>query len=151
VACISSDTERGKSDCTSTAAQLTPVPEGVDPTRTILFVDDEPAIRKLAHTVLSTQGFHVILASGGLEALQKYQRYAGRIALVVLDLTMPQMTGQEVFRELRKRYSDTYVLFSSGFSEEPSDQGDGFAGFLAKPYRSQELLGAVREALENKQ
>lgn len=119
-----------------------------DRERTILFVDDEPMIRQFAHTVLTAKGYHVILAEDGDEALGKYAKYAGRIGLVVLDLTMPRMTGQEVFKQLRKRHPDVYVLFSSGYSEEPSDQGEGVAGFLPKPYRPQELVDAVREAME---
>lgn len=131
-------------------AESAPAPsaDGTDRDRTILFVDDEPLIRQFAHTVLTAKGYRVILAEDGDEALEKYAKHAGQIGLVILDLTMPRMTGQEVFKELRKRYPDSYVLFSSGYSEEPSDQGEGVAGFLPKPYRPQELLDAVREAME---
>jgi CheY-like chemotaxis protein len=123
-------------------AALTP-----DPSRTILFVDDEPMIRRFAHTALTQKGYHVILAEDGEDALEKYARFAGRVALIILDLTMPRLTGVETFRELHRRHPEARVLFSSGYSDEPSDQGEGVVGFLPKPYRMHDLLDAVREAL----
>jgi CheY-like chemotaxis protein len=124
-----------------------PAAPELDPSRTVLFVDDEPMIRRFAHTALTQKGYHVILAEDGEDALEKYARFAGRVALVVLDLTMPRLSGVETFRELHKRHPEARVLFSSGYSEEPSDQGEGVVGFLPKPYRMHDLLDAVREAL----
>ena len=73
-----------------------------------------------------------------------------QIALVILDLTMPRLSGQDTFRELRKYAPHLPVLFCSGYSADVlGDVGDG-VGFLGKPYRPADLLEAVRTTLQNK-
>jgi len=80
-----------------------------------------------------------------------YRRHAGQIDLVLLDMTMPQMGGEEAFGELRRIRSDVRVILSSGYSKQDATNrfaGKGLAGFIQKPYRSAKLLAKVREALE---
>jgi PAS domain S-box-containing protein len=117
---------------------------------TLLVVDDQERIRRLAARVLEGAGFRVLSAAGGVEAVALVREHAGEIRLVLLDLTMPDMAGDEVLREIRAIDPEVRVLLSSGYDETdamsriPSSK---VWGFVAKPYRPAELLGRVREAL----
>jgi PAS domain S-box-containing protein len=117
---------------------------------TILVVDDQKRIRRLAARILEDAGFRVLSAADGLEAIELIREHAGRVRLVLLDLTMPDMVGDEVLRALRAIDPDVRVLLSSGYDETdamsriPSSK---VWGFVAKPYRPAELLARVREAL----
>ena len=96
-------------------------------------------------------GFEVLCATDGPEALALYKREAGRIGVVLLDLTMPQMNGEQVFAALRADNPDVRVVLSSGYSEQEAVKhfhGQGLFGFVAKPYRAKELIARVRAALE---
>ena len=94
--------------------------------------------------------FRVLSAAGGAEAIGRVREHAGQIRLVLLDLTMPDMAGDEVLRGIREIDPDVRVLLNSGYDETdamsriPSSK---VWGFVAKPYRPAELLGRVREAL----
>jgi PAS domain S-box-containing protein len=119
-------------------------------TETILVADDEAQIRKLTSAVLRRQGYHVIEAEDGQQAVQIYTREHHRIALAVLDLTMPVLSGQDAFRAMLKVNPDARVMFSSGYAaEQISDEERAqIAGFVKKPYRPSELVRQVQEALE---
>jgi two-component system, cell cycle sensor histidine kinase and response regulator CckA len=129
---------------------VAPVKEAVMTTENpvILLVDDEPAIRMLARRVLEIQGFRVLLAEDGVEALDTYRNKQDEIGLVILDLTMPRMSGQDTFRHLRDLNPTVRVLFSSGYSSDQLDSTTADAGFITKPYRPDDLMRAVREALQ---
>jgi len=117
---------------------------------TVLLVDDEPMIRNLGRTILQAFGYTVYLAEDGIEAVEMYERERDRIDLVVLDLMMPRLSGQDAFRRLLQIDPHVRVLFVSGYSGEPifgAECERGF-GFLAKPYRPDDLARAVREALD---
>ncbi|MBE7558982.1 response regulator [bacterium] len=116
----------------------------------ILVVDDEPMVRALAQRMLSRCGFEVTLASDGREALEIFRRDPAAFRLVLLDMTMPNMDGEETFRELRHIRPDVTVVLSSGYNEHEATHrfaGKGLAGFIQKPYRMDELARAVRQAL----
>jgi CheY-like chemotaxis protein len=116
---------------------------------TILVVDDEPAIRKLATTILRAHGYKTLEAADGLEALTVFRNSAVLIDLVILDLTMPNLSGQETFRQLLKIDADAAVVFASGYTAESlGHQAELVLGFIKKPFRSDELLHTVRSALE---
>jgi PAS domain S-box-containing protein len=117
---------------------------------TILVADDEAQIRKLTSAVLRRQGYEVIEAEDGQQAVQIYTREHHRIALAVLDLTMPVLSGQDAFRQMLKVNPDARVMFSSGYAaEQISDEERAqIAGFVKKPYRPSELVRQVQEALE---
>jgi PAS domain S-box-containing protein len=117
---------------------------------TILLVDDEAMIRELGRTILLQQGYRILQAEDGLVALDVFQQYAGEIDLVVLDLTMPNLSGRETFRRLRELDPNVGVLLSSGYSADEFEPGelDGILGFIPKPYRVDELAAAVRAALD---
>jgi hemerythrin-like metal-binding protein len=121
-------------------------------TGTILVVDDEAALRSVAVSALQRQGYDTLEAGDGLEALQVYEANRG-IRLVLIDLTMPGMDGDEAYRELRRAGAMVPIILCSGFGQDEAFQrfrGRGLAGFLPKPYRLQDLLRAVRYALEGR-
>lgn len=117
---------------------------------TVLVIDDEETVRRLAEVMLTKLGFTVLAAPDGTAGLETFQTLSNGIDLVILDLTMPGLSGQETLRQLRNHRADVPVILSSGYSQPPSHQGlDGAAptGFLRKPYRIEELWRVIREAL----
>jgi len=117
-----------------------------------LIVDDDEAIRDMASAILRHIGFKVLEAQNGLEAIQLYPQHAEDIRIVLLDMSMPKMDGEETFRELRKLNPDVRVILSSGYSETESTQrfnGKGLAGFVQKPYLPDTLQKAVEKALQD--
>jgi signal transduction histidine kinase len=119
----------------------------------ILVVDDEETIRSLAHSALEPCGFTIRTAVHGLEGLQIYRAHPTAIRLVVLDLTMPVMNGEEMLTELRRSPgpgASVPVLISSGYSTAEvaaNLQRHGTLSFLHKPYRPQDLVQKVRTCL----
>ncbi len=122
----------------------TPVPGTV---RTILLVDDEDMIRELARSVLETAGYQVIEARDGSHAVELFQRDHSQIDLVILDLTMPKLSGRDAYRQMAEIDPAACVLFSSGYSSDDLSDLPGTVGLLAKPYRPHDLLSAVRNSL----
>ena len=118
--------------------------------RSVLVVDDEAEVRTLLRRTLEQAGYHVVVASDGEEAVAAFAAAGGAFALVVLDLTMPRLSGPETFRRLRERCAAVPVLLTSGFAPEEAlrDFGQGdLAGFLRKPFRPQQLLAALFAAV----
>jgi CheY-like chemotaxis protein len=116
----------------------------------ILIVDDEPLVRDVAKTVLERTGFQVVSAEGGEEALEIYRREGNAIDLVLLDYIMPRMNGVQVLKELQQLDPNVCVLFSSGYhTDHEVDQllAAGGRGFVAKPYRPQDLVQSIRDVL----
>ena len=117
----------------------------------ILLVDDEVEISELASAMLTDEGYRVILARDGFEALKIYQKIGKQIGLVILDFFLPVMDGDAVFDELRDLNPEVAVVLSSGFAEQ-SKLGNmlaqGLRGFIPKPYTREKLLEQVRSTLE---
>ena len=118
----------------------------------VLLVDDESMIRNLGRTILQRHGYQVLLAEDGQQAVEIYQRELGTIQLVILDLTMPRLSGRETLRELRLLDPDVAVLFASGYSAEhiSDNEREGVLGFINKPYRPQEFASTVRAVLSKR-
>jgi len=117
---------------------------------TVLVVDDEESIRIMASRMLDRLDYQVLTAENGKVALDLYTTERDRIALVLLDVTMPVMDGEECFRRLREIDPGVRVLLSSGFSEQEATSrfvGLGLAGFLQKPYRLQDLAAKLHEVM----
>jgi CheY-like chemotaxis protein len=116
---------------------------------TVLLVDDEPMVRELGRNVLERSGFQVLLAEDGTEAIDVYRHEMAHVDLVVLDLTMPSLSGDDTFRRLVKINPRVRVLFCSGYpSEHVRSLGqEQVVGFISKPYRNEDLLRAVRAAI----
>jgi two-component system cell cycle sensor histidine kinase/response regulator CckA len=119
-------------------------------TGTVLVVDDEEDVRSVAEMALERSGFTVLTASDGREALEVFGAHRDEIDAVLLDLTMPELSGEEVFRKLRRIRADVRVILSSGYVEQDATarfDGMGLAGFIQKPYLLPALVGKVREVL----
>jgi two-component system cell cycle sensor histidine kinase/response regulator CckA len=114
---------------------------------TVLVADDEPLVRSLARGVLERKGYRVVEACDGAEAVELYKREAGKVALVVLDASMPNMSGRQAFVAIRKLDPAARVLFTSGH-QAADVLPTASAGFLHKPYTLKALAAAVREALD---
>jgi CheY-like chemotaxis protein len=111
-----------------------------------LVVDDEPALRSTTRAGLESIGFDVVVAQDGEDALRRFDEHAEEVVLVLLDLTMPKLSGVEALRRLRERSSDLPVLCVSGYSPElvaSEIYADPAARFLAKPYAFAELTAAI--------
>ncbi|MEZ4386576.1 MAG: ATP-binding protein [Candidatus Krumholzibacteriia bacterium] len=116
----------------------------------ILVVDDEAHVRLVADGMLRQAHYEVVLAEHGGEALAILADDPGAIDLVVLDMTMPGLTGGEVLERIRELRADLPVLLSSGYGPELSAHlvaDDPRCAFLPKPYRRQDLLAALDELL----
>lgn len=120
-------------------------------TETILFVDDEAPIRRLGQTILEHHGYSVLLAKDGEEALEVFNREHERIKLVVLDLTMPRLSGRELLKRLLRLDPGIRVLISSGH-HSPTDSTEllnmGVVQLIPKPYRPDDLASSVRKLLD---
>ncbi|NWJ40720.1 MAG: CHASE domain-containing protein [Geothrix sp.] len=118
---------------------------------TILVVDDEEAVRLVARDMVRSMGFEVVTAEDGVQALARFREASGRICAVLMDLTMPHMDGLETFRELRRLDPGCRVVLTSGYNEQEAIQdflGKGLAAFVQKPFLRDDLLKALRRALE---
>lgn len=119
---------------------------------TILVVDDEPEVVRVAEEALTRFGYTVLSASGGDQALQIATDNPGKLDLVLLDLVMPGISGQETFALLRAQAPDLRVVFASGYMPD-SDRGEGPAapdGYLDKPFNLDRLLQTVRSVLDSR-
>jgi two-component system cell cycle sensor histidine kinase/response regulator CckA len=118
---------------------------------TILVVDDEEHVRGTAKRILEFLGFSVTLAADGREALAIFRQNPAAIRAALVDLTMPHMGGDELFREMRLVRPDARVVLMSGYNEQEVSNlfaGKGLAGFVQKPFRADDLLAAFRQALD---
>lgn len=117
----------------------------------ILVVDDEPLVREVARRALERAGFEVVLAENGRQAVETFSQQPGRIALVLLDLSMPEMDGEQTLIELRRIQPKVQVLLSSGYDQSSTRRaplGGRVASFIQKPYTARALVAAVRQAIE---
>ncbi|MEW6658942.1 MAG: PAS domain S-box protein [Thermodesulfobacteriota bacterium] len=117
---------------------------------TILLVDDDSHVRQVVTEMLERLGFAVLTAANGREGLEVFKTNSDKITCVLLDLTMPEMAGDEMFRELRRLRKDVPVILSSGFNEQEVTQrfaGKGVAGFIQKPYTVRTLQEALSKTL----
>ena len=119
--------------------------------RQLLVVDDEPMALVLANRILSEAGFAVQTAQSGFECLDIFRKNPRGFDLVLLDLSMPFMDGEETFTRLRGILPEVVVLLSTGFiAQDRLDRmlASGMAGFLRKPHRPDEMVAHVRSVLE---
>jgi PAS domain S-box-containing protein len=112
----------------------------------VLVIDDEEFIRSVTQSALSRQGYEVLLAENGPEALRIFDSRPNDITLVLLDINMPEMSGREVLNELGRRGSRVPVLVMSGFSEMEVNrhfEGLRIAGILEKPFSTKDLARGI--------
>ena len=116
----------------------------------ILVVDDEDSVRAVASALLRRRGFRTQEASDGVRALELFQANPDTFDLVLLDLTMPNMNGEETLRALRDVSPTVNVLVMSGYNEADVTRlfaGQNLSGFLQKPFRAEELYASVARSL----
>jgi two-component system cell cycle sensor histidine kinase/response regulator CckA len=116
----------------------------------VLLVEDEDAVRNFAARALSRQGYEVLEAMSGLEALEVMEREGGRVDLVVSDVIMPEMDGPSMLKEMRKTRPDIKIIFVSGYPDDAFkkslDEGEIYS-FLPKPFTLPQLAAKVKEQL----
>jgi two-component system, cell cycle sensor histidine kinase and response regulator CckA len=125
-------------------------PGGHRASGTVLVVDDEEMVRKTTKMLFALAGFEVLTAGDGQEALDVFAQHHDQIVCVVLDLTMPKMAGDEVFRELRRIDAEVRVILTSGYSEEDMMKrfaGQRVFGFVEKPEPIDGIIAKLQEAL----
>jgi PAS domain S-box-containing protein len=116
----------------------------------ILVIDDEAAVRAVAARMLERQGFNVFQASNGREGLRLLQTQGMDIQCVLLDMTMPELSGQEVFQLLRQQWPQLRILIMSGYAEKETLEKfseQRWSGFLQKPFTSTELQEKIMQIL----
>jgi two-component system, cell cycle sensor histidine kinase and response regulator CckA len=112
---------------------------------TILLVEDELMVRDAAKQILERQGYQLLVAGDGKEALEIAAKYQGSIDLLMTDMIMPEMGGKALQEQFSKLYPHTTVLFMTGYSSDTLEESH----FILKPFLRDELLAAVRDALSN--
>jgi CheY-like chemotaxis protein len=113
----------------------------------ILLVDDEKAVLDVTRMILEHFGYTVVPAQSGTEAIDLFSREPAQIDVVVLDLTMPNVGGAEVFQRIRALRADVPILFSSGYTSNsiPAElAGQPSTEFLQKPYQASALVGKIQ-------
>jgi PAS domain S-box-containing protein len=118
---------------------------------TVLLVDDEQSVRKVGRAMLERIGFTVLTATDGRDGVAAFRQHADEIAVVLLDMTMPGLNGEEAFRAIREIRGDVPVLLCSGYNEQDATnrfRGQGLAGFIQKPFELDHLADKLREVLE---
>jgi len=118
---------------------------------TILLVDDEDVVRRTAKRMLDRLGYTVLTARHGAEGTERYRQQWRDIDLVILDMQMPVMGGQETFEALRDINPDVRVLLASGYSLDQDAQNllaRGACGFLQKPLRMATMVQEISNLLE---
>ena len=119
-------------------------------TGTVLVIDDETIVRRMAQQALEHFGYHVLLAEEGARGLEVLRRKADSIDCVLLDLTMPVMSGEETLARLKTLRPGVPVILSSGFSQAEAVRrfaGKGLADFIQKPYKAADLAEKVKDAI----
>ena len=135
-----------RDELTGSEPASAPTPDGG---ATILLVDDEPTVREVTGILLQEAGYRVLLAADGHEAVEAVKGQGRGIDLVLLDMSMPGLSGEETLAAMRSMEPGVRVLLSSGYTEP--DPGalppENLAGFIQKPYGAEELRRKVATAL----
>jgi PAS domain S-box-containing protein len=117
----------------------------------ILLVDDEKQVLSVGKKMLERFGFEVLTATDGQEAIKVFQENRHSIVCTLLDLTMPEMDGQETFRKIRRIQADARIILCSGYNEQEVAEkfaGEKLSGFLQKPYHITSLQKKIQEVLK---
>jgi PAS domain S-box-containing protein len=116
----------------------------------LLLIDDEEIVREMVTEVLESEGLEVVAAADGEQGIALFRKMAAEINVVLLDLSMPGLTGEETFSRLSALRSDVPVILSSGYDRAEATrrfEGRTPSGFIQKPYRPDELLAEIRRCV----
>ena len=119
----------------------------------VLVIDDDAGVRMVARRMLSLLGFAVVEAEDGEAGARVFAERADAFVLILLDMTMPKLSGEETLHAIRRIRTDVPVIVTSGYNESEASRrfvSQGLAGFLAKPFTSAEFTSKVQAALQRK-
>jgi CheY-like chemotaxis protein len=114
---------------------------------TILVVDDEAQVRMLTEMMLGQFGFRTLAADNGLTAVQTFESQGDEIDLVIMDLTMPRLSGKDALRAMRRLRPEAKVILTSGYGEDDVEIDSAPNAFLQKPFTLESLLHTVHQVL----
>lgn len=128
-----------------------PLPQKLSGNETILLVEDSNSLRELTRELLARVGYTVLEACDGPQAINLSQTYQGKIHLLITDIVMPKMHGQEVARHIAQQRPGIAIVFLSGYTEEAVSQMEsaGRITLIEKPYTADTLLQKVRQLLDD--
>ena len=118
---------------------------------TILLVEDEPRLRRLAVSILTAGGYSVLSAGNAQEALEQVRNHSGKIQMILTDMVMPGMNGQALVSEITTKRPEIRHAFMSGYTEHTTIEGilsEPGAAFIQKPFTPAQLLQKVRDVLD---
>lgn len=117
--------------------------------KTFLIIDDEEIVREVTRSMIEVLGGRTFIAKDGKEGIEIFKKNNDKIDYILLDLTMPGLSGDEVFREVKKIKSNVFVILMSGYNEQDISQrlvGKGFAGFVQKPFTVEKLIEVIHSS-----
>ncbi|HSQ66038.1 MAG TPA: PAS domain S-box protein [Polyangiaceae bacterium] len=119
----------------------------------VLIAEDEPAVRSLVASTLAELGYRVIATADGADAVSEYERHAGEVALVILDVVMPRLDARKAFERMRAIRPDVRVVFMTGYAPESTRISELLEGMhtqlLQKPFTAKQLAETVRTAIDD--
>ena len=122
-------------------------------TETILLIEDEEMLRELVKALLVSKGYTVLTAEDGMQGVEMYRSHQKEIAVVLSDLGLPLLSGQDVFRKIRELDPQAKVILASGFID-PETKAEmykaGAKHFIQKPYSHDEVLQKIREVIDTR-
>jgi CheY-like chemotaxis protein len=122
--------------------------EAVEQTETILIVEDEVIVSSALQAGFEDYGYTVLLSIDGAEGLETFRREQDRIDLVMMDLSMPTMTGEELLPQLLALNPALKVIVFSGYPVDPEDL-PGIAKIVTKPVQTDDMVEILREVLDS--
>ncbi|MFL5328551.1 MAG: ATP-binding protein [Gemmataceae bacterium] len=137
-------------DMAAPSSNIAPRPAVTAGAETILLVEDEGKVRELTRTVLKTNGYRVLEARNGLDAIEVAEKFGGTIHLLLTDLVMPKLGGRHLAERLRPTRPNMAVLFMSGYTDDHVIRHgiiDSDMAFLQKPFSPQMLLRKIRDVM----
>jgi CheY-like chemotaxis protein len=136
------------------AARLpTRAPAVASGTETVLVVEDEEMLRRLAVRTLKRAGYKVLVAANGGEALLQLETFDDPVHLLLTDVVMPGMSGRELADRLRRTRPEMMILFTSGYTDDAilhTGVLDDLTQFIGKPFSTVDLMRKVRDVLDNR-
>lgn len=119
----------------------------------VLIIDDEEIMLSIAQEILEACGYNVLLASTGKDGVRLFEENTDKIKIVLLDMAMPKMSGEEVYLALKEKKKDLKVLIASGFKQDQRVERImqlGVNGYIQKPYTIEELAQTVNKIIHSK-
>lgn len=111
----------------------------------VLLIDDEEIIRITSGEIMTELGFNVITAATGRDGLDLFSKSYGDISLVILDLTLPDISGFEIYNAMKKINPEAKIMLTSGFAHEPIENSN--VVFIQKPYTISDLNRKLKELI----